>query len=240
MLNELRKSVLVLSVFALLIIGLTGRVYSAEEGLVAYWSMDKAKGSVIRDKSGKGNDGKIYGATWVEGRVGKALSFDGINDYVDCGNKSSVNIANALTITMWISHGIQSGPNKRIISKGDTGSGKPEGYQYLVYLKDRQLHFHLSNGTKIRDIEAAITIGVTQHYAFTWDGNTMKIFVNGEKKATGILVGPLNSNNNDRGLYIGSSKGYSYFKGVLNEVRIYNRALSQKEIRDIDTTTILL
>ena len=230
MLNELRKSVLVLSVFALLIIGLTGRVYSAEEGLVAYWPMDEGKGSVIRDKSGNGNDGKLFGATWVEDKGDKALSFDGINDYVDCGNNTSVNIADALTIEFWIKPDIQPKVNTRIVSKGDTGMGKPEGYQYMVYLRSRKINFHLSNGNKIKDIAASVTIGAMQHIVLTWDGNTMKIFVNGEKKATGKLVGPLNSNDNDRGLYIGSSKGGSYFKGVLNEVRIYNRALSEEKI----------
>ncbi|RLI91232.1 MAG: hypothetical protein DRO95_04750, partial [Candidatus Altiarchaeales archaeon] len=54
------------------------------------------------DISKYGNDGTIYGATWTDGKFGKALSFDGVDDYVDCGNDSSLDITDAITIEAWI------------------------------------------------------------------------------------------------------------------------------------------
>ncbi len=59
-------------------------VNASDEGLVAYYSFDEGSGNVLHDLSGNENDGTIYGAKWVDGKYGKALEFDGINDYVDC------------------------------------------------------------------------------------------------------------------------------------------------------------
>ena len=89
---------------------------SLNEGLVGYWTMDNVSGSdLIADK---GNNGTIHGATQVDGKVGKALSFDGVDDYVDCGKDSSFEFNESITICQWIK------PNNisrdlGLITKGD-------------------------------------------------------------------------------------------------------------------------
>jgi hypothetical protein len=57
---------------------------------------------MIKDKSGNGNDGTIFGATWAQGKRGSALSYDGTDDYVNCGNNSNLNISGAFTAEAWI------------------------------------------------------------------------------------------------------------------------------------------
>ncbi len=57
-----------------------------EEGLVLWLRFEEGKGDIARDSSGYNNDGKIYGASWVKGKVGGGLQFDGVDDYVDCGS----------------------------------------------------------------------------------------------------------------------------------------------------------
>ncbi len=77
-------------------------------GLVAYWNFDESSGDILHDVSGHGNDGRIYGATWVNGIKGSALSFDGAHAFVDCGNNTSLNVGDAITIAAWI-HPIANG-----------------------------------------------------------------------------------------------------------------------------------
>lgn len=58
-----------------------------------YAQSDEGSGNVVKDISGNGNDGVVYGAMWVDGKFGKALSFDGKDEYIDCGNNASLDIA---------------------------------------------------------------------------------------------------------------------------------------------------
>jgi len=76
----------------------------AASGEVLVLHFDEGSGTVARDASGNGNDGTIYGATWVNGKYGKALSFDGVEDYVDCGNDVSLNFerTDPFSIEAWV------------------------------------------------------------------------------------------------------------------------------------------
>ena len=70
---------------------------------VGSWSFDEGTGTIANDSSGNNNNGTLYnGPIWEEGQVNKALSFDGSNDYVDCGNDESLNITDKITIEAWV------------------------------------------------------------------------------------------------------------------------------------------
>ena len=80
--SKIGMGVWVLLVIAL--VGLSGGVQAqCDEGLVAEWHFDEGAGSILKDSSGNGNDGVIYGATWVDGKYGEALSFDGVDDNLE-------------------------------------------------------------------------------------------------------------------------------------------------------------
>ena len=72
--------ILIITIF---LIGMPGIQAQCDEGLVAEWHFDEGAGSILKDSSGNGNDGVIYGATWVDGKYGEALSFDGVDDNLE-------------------------------------------------------------------------------------------------------------------------------------------------------------
>ena len=109
-----------------LVIGLGSYSCAREEGLVGYWKFDEGRGNIAKDSSGEGNDGRIFGATWAKGKSGYALYFDGKTDYVDCGNKESLNAIGSSDFTLgaWVygssSQTVQGG----IIWKDDYPHGR--------------------------------------------------------------------------------------------------------------------
>ena len=78
----MRINILVLIAIIVLFVMPAGVQAQSDEGLVAEWHFDEGSGSVLKDSSGNGNDGVIHGATWVDGKYGKALRFDGVDDKV--------------------------------------------------------------------------------------------------------------------------------------------------------------
>jgi hypothetical protein len=83
------------------------KLSSLNKGLVGHWTMsqDSLKGSLLADKTPYENDGTIYGATFTtdrKGQANKAMSFNGVDDYIDCGNNESLDITGAITMSAWI------------------------------------------------------------------------------------------------------------------------------------------
>ncbi len=88
-----------LLMFLAVVLGLN---LTAHAILVAHWNFDENTGSTANDSSGFGNEGDIYGATWVEGKYGSGLSFDGVDDYVKVFNSDSIN-TKKFTLSAWVS-----------------------------------------------------------------------------------------------------------------------------------------
>lgn len=79
-----------------------GVAAQSEEGLVAEWHFDDGSGNIVKDSSGNGNDGAIYGATFIDGKFGKALSFDGVDDYVTLtSNAGQFTSTSNFSIELW-------------------------------------------------------------------------------------------------------------------------------------------
>ena len=95
-----------IAVWVLLVIALAGLPSGvqaqSDDGLVAEWHFDEGAGSVLVDSSGNGNDGVIYGAKWVDGKFGSALSFDGVDDYAEILRTNIVKPENSVTISAWV------------------------------------------------------------------------------------------------------------------------------------------
>ncbi|MFA7372467.1 MAG: LamG-like jellyroll fold domain-containing protein, partial [bacterium] len=223
--KNIRTGCLTAVVFVLTLL-VTG-ICAAEDGLVAYWNMNEGTGTVINDTSGNNNNGTIYGATWVDGYSDKGLQFDGVNDYVYCGNGAGLNGMTALTIDLWIKPQALPGKNTRIVSKGDLSTGMPAGYQYVIYYDTAgNVHFLISNGSSMVNIAAPLAIGYFQRVTAVWDGQAVKLFINDIVKANGNLSGTLNSASAGKGLYIGAfSSGDCFFNGTIDNIRIYNKSV---------------
>jgi chitodextrinase len=219
---------------------------SPSQELVGYWKFDEGFGTITNDSSGKGNHGTLVNSpTWVSsGKVGGALDFDGANDYIIVPKSTSVNNLPAITVAAWI--------NPR--SAGDTQKG-------LIISKRPGPAFRLratsTNPTFMRfesdfdgvDIfrtskDGYITHNQWQHVAITWDGSingsNVRFYVNGVEtgyKETDNATG-LRLDDSTIDLILGGfGDGSSTFDGMIDELRIYNYALTQSEIQNLPSVS---
>jgi hypothetical protein len=198
-------------------------------GLVGYWSFDEGAGTTAYDASGKGNNGTIYGAKWTNGKFGQALSFDGVDDYVETQSQT---LSTPLTIVAWIFYSIKS--NINTIAANSTGGSSQNGFRFFVNsynTEDRKLKIEVGNGAfglSLASAAGAVTPNAWHYAAAVINGPNSKLFLDGIEVASGSLPSFTQTNYVDVGRMLTS--GF-YFKGSIDEVRIYNRALSEEEIR---------
>ena len=214
--------------------------------MVSAWDADHVtKGTtwVLNDKWG-GNNGIFYNDISTacstttcpqivsDNQIGNVLSFDGVNDYIDLGNNNDLNMSSEITVSVWIKNK-NSGAEKIVLGKG--WYNDPNGRSWWI-LKDwdNKLKFGI-----ITDNHEAIynnvinTTGATwYHVVGTYDNSKIKIYVNGDKGTDYDKTGSFISNSSVK-IGIGHYNGYiSYgFDGLINDIKIYNAALSSAQIK---------
>jgi len=182
------------------------------------------------DVSRSGNNGALVnGATWTaNGKYGGAMSFDGVNDYVDAGSAPSLNITDAITISAWINPFSWRDSNNfssRVVCRGYPSRG------YDVYL-DSGLIGVWWGASNYNSNSNVLVLNSWQHIVLTFSSatHTAYYFVNGADAGSSTVAGTLPSTT-DR-LYIGSyDLSTRFFNGLIDEVRIWNRSLSADEIQ---------
>ncbi len=211
------------------------RSLAADPGLLAWYRFDEGHGDVLGDSSGRGNEAAIHGARWAPCGNGFALRFDGVDDYVDCGNSPSLNPSAAVTVEAWLC------PDG-IPGAGEAGTvGKCYDSFFLTYYTDGNCWWYVGNGGS--SIRAAVPAGTWHHVVGTFDGGTSRLYVDGEVR------GSRTSNNHAISaggpFFLGTSSGDShytkgfFYRGMMAEVRVYDRALSADEVaRHYGTTRI--
>ena len=202
-----------------------GLALGGEDGLVAHYSFDEGSGTVARDLSGNGNNGEIHGANYIRCGPGFALTLDGIDDYVDCGNDAKWRIANAVTVEAWIK------PAAAVNRKAtDAGVVLKQGYLYgLTYdmRKDHAINFYV-NTPFGNYLAAPVKPDIWQHIVGTFDGRMMKLYIDGELKASKSSESArIQSSPNN--ILVGRN-AEQYFQGMIDGVRIYNRAVTSGDI----------
>jgi hypothetical protein len=196
-------------------------------GLVLYSSMNEGAGTSAFDLSPYNNAGTINGATWVDGKYGKALSFDGINDYVDCGTSSTLDFTTQdFSLEAWVyPTKISSYPYLF-----DKVSWANYGYAVQIY-PSGFVEFgtnYAGHYQETRSYAGDIVINNWYHLIIVRAGTAGKIYINGvdRTQVAPILVNLASSAA--RSLRIGGT--IAPLEGTIDEVRIYNRALTQAEI----------
>jgi hypothetical protein len=211
-----------------------------DKGMVGYWSFDEGSGTTAYDRSGNNNNGTLYnGPTWVDGKVGKALSFDGVNDYVDVGNSSTL-VSKDMSILMWVQVlNYNCNSTYREIIRRENANGYQwscagMGYWDIGYKNNNGIWNSPPGITS-----STIPLNQWTFIASIYDSNSVaqqRVFINGNKYSESTLSdrGTLNSNITYIGSYGPNNRPYS---GLIDEVRIYNRALSDAEIQAIYNAT---
>ena len=224
--------------------GYLRRLSIDDKGCVLYLPLNSVEGGKVKDLSGKGNNGTVHGAvlsdigdqypiSWKDKLInigGKALSFDGVDDYVEVPDSNSLDITDAITIEAWVK------PNDIFDSSRtdwDGVVGKSVQY-FLDFNPDNgKLRFHLSglSSTNLESTKASWDT-VWAHIVGTWDGSIMKIYVDGILDSSQESTGTITSDTSDITVGAYSTAPSDLFHGLIDEVRIYNRALSASEIAE--------
>ncbi|MBL7738685.1 MAG: DUF4082 domain-containing protein, partial [Chitinophagaceae bacterium] len=205
--------------------------------LVAAYGFNENTGTTAADISGNNNTGTLTnGPLWsASGRFGAAILFDGTNDFVNISDANSLDLTSGMTMEAWVYPSNLTG-FKTVICKDRTASS----YTYTLAANNNTTNVNnqrpssrIRTGTTNRTVTGTskLTLNTWTHLASTYDGTTFRLYVNGVQVSSLAATGNIAVTTDP--LRIGGTTALAaqYFAGLIDEVRIYNRALSQAEIQ---------
>ena len=219
---------------------------SVAKGLVGWWKFDETNGTVAYDSSGNGNDGNLTnGPTWTTGKIGGALSFDGVNDFVSVAHSNGLNLVGAFSVSLWFKvnkyDGVSNGTYHEydwssLLTKGRWGSLQnwtllvskhPLLARFGFYGEDPpsfspSFNLSLNNWCKVVVVQK--------------ETNEMYFYSNNKLLGVVSNEGVSSSSNTSHNLFIGfgNDNSYPYYlPGLIDDVRIYDRALSAFEVKSL-------
>jgi hypothetical protein len=193
---------------------------------VARWEFEEDAGTTASDSAG-GHDGTVVGALWAPGKTGTALWFDGVDDYVDCGTDSLLNPAE-MTLTLWVCPQTTYVMTQSLVAR--VGSGTYEGDYSIELGLMGEVTGWFGNGSARVAVAGArnLTGGEWTHLALTRDGWELALYMDGASRTrVDYTIEPGN------GGYPLRMGGPAPYQGKLDDVRLYDRALSPEEIAQI-------
>lgn len=199
--------------------------------LVAAYSFDAGSGTSAADASGNANTGTLVNTpTWVNGRFGQALQFNGTTQYVTVPDANSLDLTQSFSISLYVMPTVAHTDFRGLVIKnslplnnpyalyasitGECGDGGIAGYSNVN---------GVSGPTSVACSATPLQINVWTHLALTWNGTTMTLYKNGVSVATNTQAGYMEPSAAT--LQIGATEYGEYFQGLIDEVRIYNFAL---------------
>jgi hypothetical protein len=184
-------------------------------GLADWWKFDEPNGLIAYDSAGHSDGNLIGGPVWTSGKIGGGLSFDGINDYLNCGRDPS-NYDN-VTVSVWM----KTSTNGVLVSNFYNSNMT----WYTLYSRSIEI-----GNYKYVTFKAATTDGLWHHIVYTKDGTSYVIYVDGS-------LDQQFTSNGDISWYVPfcigrgiTMNGDPWFKGIMDDVRIYNRPLTAEEV----------
>lgn len=195
---------------------------------VLYLPFDRDDGAYARDRSSHGNHGTIYGAIKAAGKIGGALNFDGINDYVEVADASSLKPSSFAIMCWYYRLGAgDTGIDLGIMTKFDPALNR--GFLLAEDKGTDRIWFRVMGANNWGGRVLSAYNNIWTHLCLTFDGNTAIYYENGGSPS-GIIAGAIT--HSDLPLLIGKYQpAYGGFvNAIIDEIRVYNRALSQAEI----------
>ena len=228
----------------LLVIGLflclnTIVVADTDPSIVLYFSFDEDNGATVIDLSGSGNDGVAAGTQWVEGQYGHALKFDGETSQIEVRAAPALDLTDGMTIMAWI-HKTRFLP----ANNGETIVSKKQGGGYSLEASGWENRFpeKLSAEPRIsgtyHPVESpdALPLNRWVHTAVTYDGDLVRLYVDGEIVTEEAWPGTLDVNTAN--LYVGAESDgvnpdatHGRFEGMIDDVIVANRGFSKEEVQ---------
>lgn len=200
-------------------------------GLVAAYAFDELSGGQTSDAGGFGLDALVSGATLAPGIFGNALAFDGIDDWLTIADHDALDLTNGMTIEAWVRPQSFDEYNTVVLKERGT-----EGLAWSLYAADsggaglapsaiiRTTRDHIA-----RDDGNPLPLNAWSHLATTYDGNLLRLYINGQLVDERSVGGSIATSSSP--LRIGGNAVWGeYFHGLIDEVRIYDLALSSGQL----------
>jgi hypothetical protein len=208
------------------------------DGLVAYWNLDENSGSVANDLSGNNHTGTVSGAQWAPGMYNSGLDFGGGTDHVDVGNIDVVAGGtgnDGLTLAFWFQANSFGVSDARLISKS-TSANEQDHYWMVSTISDNgtKLRMRLKAGGTTTTLIAGsgnLTAGEWYHAVATYDGSNMRLYLEKQEVGSVAKTGTIDVSSSVS-VWLGNNPGTSNqgFDGLMDDIRIYDRALTPAEI----------
>jgi len=201
-----------------------------QSDLVAYWKFDEGTGITASDSSGNGNHGTLVnGPQWSTGIAGKALYFNGSNNNVLVPDSNSLDLTGPYTLSAWVNPATPFADFRSILVKN---------YRYYLY---SSVVGYCGDGTPLGGFSGvdnnivcdsiSIPANTWTNISLAYDGLTLTLYRNGVSVASSTASEQISPTPGT--LQIGASEYGEFFKGLIDEVRVYNRALTSSEIQSI-------
>ncbi|MCG2690112.1 prepilin-type N-terminal cleavage/methylation domain-containing protein [Candidatus Parcubacteria bacterium] len=197
--------------------------------VVGQWTFDDG---TAKDVSGNNNNGTIYGASSVDGVMGKALSFNGTTNYVSVNDSASLG-PQFITITAWVN------PTTYQYYANVVTKRYPAQYILWFYNYDGRIQDYLYGGGAWRACTTASSVAAPLNewsfLSFTYDGQKGKVYVNGKEGCSFNYTGTIDSSNSAMriGSYYTGSSTSERFKGVIDDVAIYREAFTVTQVQQL-------
>jgi len=229
-------------IYRVALVLLVGLVSNASGGLLAHWEFDEGSGTTARDGSGNGHDGTLLGdPKWVAGIIGSgALSLDGTDGLVEVPHNASLNLTDALTITAWVKlHDLST--YYFIVSKQPSGTAQsnyPGNYEFRIEVNTGAVQFgHQQTEGEVYTFYTSTRRIIAEqwyHVAVTFTkGGLIEFYIDGAPAGSSAQSTNFGVLNNEPVRIGGRKDGYSFFNGLLDDIHIYNRALSAAQMQKL-------
>ncbi len=201
-----------------------------EDSLILYFSFDEVENGTAIDHSQYGNNGVINGTPeLVDGKFGKAMKFNGTTDWVEVPHDDILTVETSVTVMAWINAERHMGPNNQrwqgILAKGNS----PRSYSFYTESPSECMHFVAGGGSVCT---TKIPLNEWQHVVAQLDSGTHRYWLNGENifESGGKSASPGTADTSN--VFVGTTAegANRRFLGLIDEVRIWNRALSEEEV----------
>ncbi len=216
---------------------------NTSSGLVGYWKFEEATGNTVLDSSGNNNSGSLINSSRTVGLYGQALQVTGSNSsHASIPASASINsMTNQITVSAWVRPNVQPVGFRAVVNRQIGDSLHPDQFFLGFGPRNQVMKYKWEIGTSDGEgnvYEGSPTTDRWVHMVGTYDGSMLRLYVDGVQIGSSPLTGNILVDNNP--VTIGAAENYGEgtplgdrFNGLIDEVRIYNRALSATEVKNL-------